>query len=81
MIFSFQSFFTRRSPSLLSCENYLSFRQHKGGLGIPDLKAEVSQQYAASKLMIAPQVVARLAKINNAGQRQWCKLVAQRRSP
>ena len=81
MIFSFQFFFTRRSPSLLSCENYLSFRQHKGGLGIPDLKAEVSQQYAASKLMIAPQVVARLAKINNAGQRQWCKLVAQRRSP
>ena len=56
MIFSFQFFFTRRSPSLLSCENYLSFRQHKGGLGIPDLKAEASQQYAASKLIIAPHV-------------------------
>ena len=81
MIFSFQFFFTRRSPSLLSCENYLSFRQHKGGLGIPDLKAEVSKQYAASKLIIAPHVAARLAKINNAGQRQWCKLVAQRRNP
>ena len=58
MIFSFQFFFTRRNPSLLSCENYLSFRQHKGGLGIPDLKAEVSQQYAASKLIIAPHVAA-----------------------
>ena len=53
----------------------------QGGLGIPDLKAEVSQQYAASKLIIAPHVAARLAKMNNAGQRQWCKLVAQRRSP
>ena len=42
----------------------------QGGLGIPDLKAEVSQQYAASKLIIAPHVAARLAKINNAGQRQ-----------
>ena len=70
MIFSFQSFFTRRSPSLLGCENYLSFRQHKGGLGIPDLKAEVSQQYAASKLIIATHVAARPAKINKAGQRQ-----------
>jgi len=50
-------------------------------LGIPDLKDEVSQQYAASKLIIARHVAARLAKINNAGQRQWCKLVAQRRSP
>ena len=29
----------------------------------------------------APHVAARLVKINNAGQRQWCKLVAQRRSP
>ena len=53
----------------------------QGCLGIPDLKAEVSQQYAASKLIIALQVAARLAKINNVGQRQWCKLVAQRRSP
>ena len=53
----------------------------QGGLGIPDLKAEVSQQYAASKLIIAPHVAARLVKINNAGQRQWCKLVVQRRSP
>ena len=42
----------------------------QGGLGIPDLKAEVSQQYAASKLIIAPHVAVRLAKINNAGQRQ-----------
>ena len=25
-----QIFFTRRSPSLMSCENYLPFRQHKG---------------------------------------------------
>ena len=40
----------------------------QGGLGIPDLKAEVSQQYAASKLIIAPHVAARLAKMNNAGQ-------------
>ena len=53
----------------------------QGGLGIPDLKAEVSQQYAASTIIIAPHVAARLVKINNAGQRQWCKLVAQRRSP
>ena len=53
----------------------------QGGLGIPDLKAEVSQQYAASNIIIAPHVAARLAKINNAGQRQWCELVAQRRSP
>ena len=51
------------------------------GLGIPDLKAEVSQQYAPSNTIIAPHVAARLAKINNAGQRQWCELVAQRRSP
>lgn len=42
----------------------------QGVLGIPDLKAEVSQQYAASKLIIAPHVAVRLAKINNAGQRQ-----------
>ena len=48
----------------------------QGGLGIPDLKAEVSQQYAASKLIIALHVAARLAKINNSGQRQCCKLVA-----
>ena len=53
----------------------------QGGLGIPDLKAEVSQQYAASTIIIAPHVAARLVKINNAGQRQWCKFVAQRRSP
>ena len=53
----------------------------QGGLGIPDLKAEVSQQYAASNLIIAPHVAARLAKMNNAGQRQLCKLVAQRRGP
>ena len=53
----------------------------QGGLGIPDLKAEVSQQYAASNIIIAPHVAARLAKINNAGQRQWGELVAQRRSP
>ena len=33
----------------------------QGGLGIPDLKAEVPQQYAASKLIIAPHVAARLA--------------------
>jgi len=51
------------------------------GLGIPDLKAEASQQYAASKLITAAHVAARLAKINDAGQRHWCKLVAQRRSP
>ena len=42
----------------------------QGGLGIPDLKAEVSQQYAASKLIIATHVAARPAKINKAGQRQ-----------
>ena len=73
MIFSFQFFFARRSPSLMSCENYSPFRPPtQGGLGIPDLKAEVSQQYAASKLIIAPHVAARLAKMNNAGQRQWC---------
>ena len=53
----------------------------QGGLGIPDLKAEVSQQYAASNVIIVPHVAARLAKINNAGQRQWCELVAPRRSP
>ena len=53
----------------------------QGDLGIPDLKAEVSQKYAASNIIIAPHVAARLAKINNAGQRQWCELVAQRRSP
>ena len=29
-IFSFQFFFARRSPSLMSCENCLPFRQHKG---------------------------------------------------
>ena len=29
----------------------------------------------------ARQLAARLAKINNAGQRQWCELVAPRRSP
>ena len=33
----------------------------QGGLGIPDPKAEVSQQYAASKVIIAPHVAARLA--------------------
>ena len=32
----------------------------QGGLGIPDLKAEVSLQYAASNIMIAPHVAARL---------------------
>ena len=53
----------------------------QGGLGIPDLKAKASQQYAASKLITSLYVVARLAKINNAGQRQWCKLLAQCRSP
>ena len=53
----------------------------QGALGIPYLKAETSQQYAASKLIRAPHKAARLAKINRAGQRQWRKLVAQRRSP
>ena len=53
----------------------------QGALGIPYLKAETSQQYAASKLIRAPHKAARLAKINSAGQRQWRKLVAQRRSP
>ena len=53
----------------------------QGGLGIQDLKAEASQQYAASKLITSPYVAARLAKISNAGKRQWCKLVAQCRSP
>ena len=53
----------------------------KGALGIPYLKAETSQQYTASKLIRAPHKAARLAKINSAGQRQWRKLVAQRRSP
>ena len=53
----------------------------QGALGIPYLKAETSQQYATSKLIRAPHKAARLAKINSAGQRQWRKLVAQRRSP
>ena len=53
----------------------------QGALGIPYLKAETSQQYASSKLIRAPHKAARLAKINRAGQRQWRKLVAQRRSP
>ena len=53
----------------------------QGALGIPYLKAETSEQYAASKLIRAPHKAARLAKINSAGQRQWHKLVAQRRSP
>ena len=53
----------------------------QGALGIPYLKAETSEQYAASKLIRAPHKAARLAKINSAGQRQWRKLVAQRRSP
>ena len=30
----------------------------QGGLGIPDIKAEAPQQYAASKLIIAPHVAA-----------------------
>ena len=47
------------------------FTPAQEGLGIPDLKAEVSQQYAASNKIIVPHVAARLAKINNAGQRQW----------
>ena len=29
-IFSFQFFFARESTSLMSCENYLPSRQHKG---------------------------------------------------
>ena len=53
----------------------------QGALGIPYLKAETSQQYAATKLIRAPHKAARLVKINRAGQRQWRKLVAQRRSP
>ena len=53
----------------------------QGAVGIPYLKAETSQQYASSKLIRAPHKAARLAKINRAGQRQWRKLVAQRRSP
>ena len=53
----------------------------QGALGIPYLKAETSQQYPASKLIRALHKTARLAKINSAGQRQWCKLVAQCRSP
>ena len=53
----------------------------QGALGIPYLKAETSQQYAASKLIRALHKAAKLAKINSAGQRQWCKLVAQCRNP
>ena len=53
----------------------------QGALVIPYLKAETSQQYTASKLIRAPHKAARPAKVNSAGQRQWCKLVAQRRSP
>ena len=53
----------------------------QGALVIPYLKAETSKQYTASKLIRAPHKAARPAKINSAGQRQWRKLVAQRRSP
>ena len=45
---------------------------------LPD---ELKLNESKSKLIRAPHKAARLAKINNAGQRQWCKLVAQRRSP
>ena len=48
-IFSFQFFLVRRNRSLMSSENY-----SQGGLGIPDLKSEASQQYVASKLITAP---------------------------
>ena len=71
MIFSFQFFFATRSPSLMSCENYSPFRQHKG--------VWVYQTW--EPVIIALHVAARLPKMNNAGQREWCKLVAQRRSP
>ena len=45
---------------------------------LPD---ELKLNESKSKLIRAPHKAARLAKINNAGQRQWRKLVAQRRSP
>ena len=45
-VFSFQFILVRRNRSLMSCKNY-----SQGGLGIPDLKAEASQQYFASKLI------------------------------
>ena len=45
---------------------------------LPD---ELKLNKSKSKLIRAPHKAARLAKINSAGQRQWCKLVAQRRSP
>ena len=45
---------------------------------LPD---ELKLNESKSKLIRAPHKAARLAKINSAGQRQWCKLVAQRRSP
>ena len=53
-IFSFQFFFVRRDHSLMSCENHSPFPPAQGALGIPHLKAETSQQYAASKLIRAP---------------------------
>ena len=79
-IFPFQFFFVGRNRSLVGCENYSPFRLHKGVLVYQTWKLK-PQQYAASKLITSPYVAARLAKINNAGQRQWCKLVAQCRSP
>ena len=45
---------------------------------LPD---ELKLNKSKSKLIRAPHKAARLAKINSAGQRQWSKLVAQRRSP
>ena len=48
-IFSFQFFMVRRNRSLMNCENY-----SLGGLGIPDVKAETSPQYVASKSITAP---------------------------
>ncbi|CAH3148407.1 unnamed protein product, partial [Porites lobata] len=47
-VFSFQFILVRRNRSLMSCKNY-----SKGGLGIPDPKAQASQQYVASKLITA----------------------------
>ncbi|CAH3171428.1 unnamed protein product [Porites evermanni] len=47
-VFYFQFILVRRNRSLMSCKN-----SSQGGLGIPDLKAEASQQYVASKLITA----------------------------
>ena len=72
----FPDLFRQTNPLPDELRELFTLPPAQGGLGIPDLKAEVSQQYAASKLIIASHAAARLAKINNSGQRQCCKLVA-----